>query len=618
MDLAALNRPVATRPLLLSSVLSAFLVVLAKQIGTILVPDSIISHDVKIHIYWMRRFQDPELFRGDLLTEFASSPFFAKKGVTSLYYLASYLIDPVTFCAVLPLILVPVTAYYLFRLGRLTKDNVTATSLVLLYLVMIWPRDMAGFPRHFALPLLVSFLYYLILQRYIIVLLLLALQAHFYPPVFLLSVGVFAFCAAALESKRLRVDRRKAFYLAVSLLLAFVVLAPDYLWYRNERLGPSVTRAETLQIPTFREGSLLDYLMDAFRPGLHPRYKLFMWLLHGTALAVVLTLRKGRRWHLPKEILALPISAMAMFLVAHLFWPVFYVPMRYVLLALPLFAMIVIAAYFLTAASVWAELVLRRDVVPTKSPIPGLLLFTVILVLLGIVWKNPRVLRCPNPVLYEFLKTLPKDILVAGHPADMEWVPTCARRKVLVSQKLRGQQYMKLYQEVERRTFDFFSAYYANSPETIRRFTEKYGIDYLVVDETDFPREGRLMLKPLREPFRDHVRALIDQNLPGGFAILTYPYSQVVWRSNNKFVIEVLRGKSALQESSGEATAGSRLSRIIGTQGREPSISPRRHTSVTMIFSSVRYALPVVFVNVGRLLALDGAQPESAVGRFET
>ena len=144
MDLGTLNRPSATRPLLLGSVAFAFLVVLYLVLGALIIPGAIINDDVRVHIYWMRRFQDSELFRGDLLTEFAASPFFAKKGLTFLYYLASYLIDPVTFCAVLPLVLVPVTAYFLFRLGAVIKDNVTATSLVLLYLPLVWGRTTGG------------------------------------------------------------------------------------------------------------------------------------------------------------------------------------------------------------------------------------------------------------------------------------------------------------------------------------------------------------------------------------------------------------------------------------------------------------------------------------------
>ena len=98
-------------------------------------------------------------------------------------------IDPVTFCTVLPLVLVPVTAYFLFRLGALIKDNVTATSLVLLYLPLVWGRTTGGLQRDFVLPLFVPFLYYLICQRYVIVLVLLTLQALFYPPALLVSLA---------------------------------------------------------------------------------------------------------------------------------------------------------------------------------------------------------------------------------------------------------------------------------------------------------------------------------------------------------------------------------------------------------------------------------------------
>src|SRR5574341_2392136 len=323
MDLIKLNRPAATRPLLLASVAFALLVVLYLVFGALIVPGAIITDDVRVHVYWMRRFQDPALFRGDLLTEFAASPFFAKKGFTFLYYLASYVIDPVTFCAVLPLVLVPVTAYFLFRLGALINDNVTATSLVLLYLPLVWGRTTGGAQRDFALPLLAPFLYYLMRQRNMIVVSLLVLQALFYPPALLVSLGVFAFCAVELKGRRLRVDRRKATYLALGLLLAFAALAPDYLFYRNDRLGPMVTRAQTMEMPEFQAGGHdARYTLDHPIYGLLPQYRTrirytrFLRLLYVSALVVTITLWRSKQRHLRREVLALGLSSAAMLLVA--------------------------------------------------------------------------------------------------------------------------------------------------------------------------------------------------------------------------------------------------------------------------------------------------------------
>src|SRR5574341_200014 len=562
LDLAALNRPSATRPLLLASMAFAFLVVLYLVLGALIIPGAIITDDVRVHVYWMRRFQDPELFRDDLLTEFATAPFFAKKGFTFLYYLASYFIDPVTFCAVLPLVLVPVTAYYLFRLGALIKDNVTATSLVLLYLPLVWARITGGLQRDFALPLFVPFLYYLICQRYVIVLVLLTLQALFYPPALLVSLGVFAFCAIELKGRRLRVDRRKAGYLALGLLLAFAVLAPDYLWYHNERLGPMVTRAQTLQMPEFHAGGhhelLKTTLLDSLVWGnlLHQRPLLtrLMNLVCFLALLILASLWRGTRWRLPKEILALPLSAVAMFGIGCLLWPTLYLPTRYIWWTIPLFLVIFVAANFLPAANVWVEFSQGKRLFPPSPHAPGLLLVAFLLSAHLVAWRKAMASVPFFPELCQYLKTLPKNVLIAGHPQDMSWIPTCARRKVLVNEELTVAFYQNYYREVRQRTLDFFDAYYANSPGTIRQFTERYGIDYLVVDEADFPREGRVRVKPLFEPFRGYVRALIPRNAPGGFPILDYPYGQVVWRDKGRFVLNVSAGTlRKLQKPSGQS-----------------------------------------------------------------
>lgn len=556
MDLATLNRPSATRPLLIFSIAFSFLVTLAKQLPALLAPDAISVDDVRVHIYWMRRFQDPELFRNDLLTDFAASPFFAKRALTFLYYLASNLIDPVSFTAVLPLVLVPITALYLFRIGRLIGDNVSATVLVLIYLPIVWGLDMSGLQRDFAVPLLVAFLYYLMRGFYGTALSLLILQALLYPPILLVSQGIFGLCAFEFEGNRLRLDRKKAIYFAAGLLSAFALLAPDYLFYRNERLGPMVTRAQTLEMPEFHadghdahfQASILDDLIYGSLLQYRQRHRLnrFLVLLYVSALAIAFTLRRERRRCLPREVLALLLCSASLLVMAHLFWPILYHPSRYTERTIPLVAMIFVATNLLAAASAWVEYGRRMGLAVHFSSMPAVLLVTFILTSYFVVWKRPTSVRCPFPALNQYLLTLPKDVLIAGHPLDMDWVPTCARRKVLVNNELSVAFYQNYYREIKQRLVDSLAAYYADSPDTIRRFARKYGVDYLVVDESDFTREAvaKKGTYPF-EPFRTYVSDLIIRNAAGRFALLDYPYGRVVWRSETKFVLRVSESPAA-------------------------------------------------------------------------
>ena len=80
--------------------------------------------DVRQQIYWMQQFRDPDLFKGDLLTDYAK--YIVPWGVTFLYYALSFIIDPIITSKLLPVILFSISALYVFKLVRHFTDNYTA------------------------------------------------------------------------------------------------------------------------------------------------------------------------------------------------------------------------------------------------------------------------------------------------------------------------------------------------------------------------------------------------------------------------------------------------------------------------------------------------------------
>ncbi|MGB7910652.1 MAG: hypothetical protein WCF59_00340, partial [Desulfobaccales bacterium] len=75
----------------------------------------VINDDVRQQIFWMQQWLDPQLFRGDLLAEYARR--YVPWGVQGLYWLATWVTDPISFSKFLPGLLFIFLALCLYRLG---------------------------------------------------------------------------------------------------------------------------------------------------------------------------------------------------------------------------------------------------------------------------------------------------------------------------------------------------------------------------------------------------------------------------------------------------------------------------------------------------------------------
>ena len=91
----------------------------------------VIGDDVQQQIYWMQKWSDPELFKDDLLTEYAMN--YVPWGVQGIYAATYPFINPLQFSSILSGILFVVTAGFLFGLGRRLVDEITSILIVCLF-----------------------------------------------------------------------------------------------------------------------------------------------------------------------------------------------------------------------------------------------------------------------------------------------------------------------------------------------------------------------------------------------------------------------------------------------------------------------------------------------------
>ena len=94
----------------------------------------VINDDVRQQIFWMQQWQDPELFKGDVLSDYARH--YVTWGVKGVYRLAALGLNPVDFSRVLPGILFVFLAGCLFKIGDVLGDRPLAWMAVAVFWLM--------------------------------------------------------------------------------------------------------------------------------------------------------------------------------------------------------------------------------------------------------------------------------------------------------------------------------------------------------------------------------------------------------------------------------------------------------------------------------------------------
>lgn len=200
-------------------------------------------------LFWMARFQDLEVFLDD-------SIFYEIKrvriinilgfdlvcqldnlGFSLMYQLASYLVTPLTFNKILPFILMVICVIYLFALGRLFKlGNLSVFFLAILFVMYSLSASAdisvaSGLQRSFQFVLLIVFMYYLVSDSPIGIVVTLVVQVLFYAPMFVVSVMVYVLSLFYRQNRRVKINlrARRVWPLIIGVTLAMLVLLPAML-----------------------------------------------------------------------------------------------------------------------------------------------------------------------------------------------------------------------------------------------------------------------------------------------------------------------------------------------------------------------------------------------------
>ncbi|GAB4458937.1 MAG: hypothetical protein OHK0037_03420 [Elainellaceae cyanobacterium] len=478
----------------------------------------IVQDDVRQHVVWMQRFTDPELFPNDWIANYFQSV--APLGFKAVFAGAAKLgLPALTFVKILPLLLSLGTTVYLFFIFlELFPSPFGAFLSTLITNQLLWLNDdlISGTPRAFVYPIFTAFLYYLLRRSLLPCVLALGLQGLFFPHLMLVGVGVLTVALVKWRGNRpqLSRDRRDYIFWAAGLGVALLVIFPfsramdslgNPLTYELMRSMPEhgfLGRNEYFGVPP------LNFWFNG-RSGI--RLQLFPSLsLVGLALPLLGrfprgSLRESRfaaMQHLTPKVRVLVdvlLASMGWFVLAHLFLPRLYLPSRYnyhsFRIVLPISAAIV---FTVLISHFWQKFgpKLRGKVPLAKGDrrtlsILGFLAAVVTLVPLVppliYVLQNWQIAQ--TPAIHQFLASQPKSALVASLADEADNVPAFALRSTLVGREFALAYHPDYYQELQQRAIALLQLQYSPDPQALQPVIQKYGIDWIWIEDAAFQPE---------------------------------------------------------------------------------------------------------------------------------
>jgi hypothetical protein len=460
-----------------------------------------LNDDVRNQVYWMARLINPHFFQHDYIADYLRQPFLVSPFLAVLYKLASLWISPIVFTQFLPLFLVVIATFFLFKLAEIFQDEMYALWLCFSFNCLIWIyKNLAGgLSRAFFYPLFFCLLWAIYSGKWRAVPFILWLSAFIYPPVLLLGLAVLLLEAGVQWKKDAHHSARlKALIIAATGSVFITVIRLALLPHSNP-FGPILTRDIAVEMRDIYPGGRIALYSLPYQSGPEAfPFNIFWHLLSmfpqfyilipsGIIVTVLLLYNKWIKPHvgsllIPPSLWRILIASGVLYMLAWVFLLYLYVPERYLQYTLPLIPVFIMGGLMYQV---------HRQSTRFKSWITG----GFVLLTLGITslcWRSD-LLNIPNQEvrLYSYLRTLPETSMIAASPGLASNIPLYAFRSVLVSNEAYIPYHRLYFAEMKQRLKDWLSAYYAGNPEPIRALISKYHIDYIVLQKKDF-RENRL------------------------------------------------------------------------------------------------------------------------------
>ncbi|MDQ3116466.1 MAG: hypothetical protein M3Q86_07625 [Verrucomicrobiota bacterium] len=520
-----------------------------------------LADDVREHVFWMFRYVDPGHFPRDPIADYFQS--LAPSGFAALYRLLAQLgIDPLLASKLIPSGLSFIAVGYFFGLAwRFFRSPAAATLTAILFAQCLWLNSdlSSATPRAFFYPLFAAFLYYHVRGSIIGVLVAIALEAAFFPPAALLSLGVLGWSCLRWENGPRLVSAPRVYLVAAAGFgLTLLCLWP---YLRSVGVfGPLVTFAEAKSMPEFGpEGRVPVFLPTWWgywvggNAGIHnlptrpPWFLLpLLWPLlrrRPARFPFLKTLPGGAR--LVPQIIG---ASLLLFASAHVLLFRLYLPNRYtqatMRVLLTLLAGGVIIALLDAAILRWSRA--PNDHRSFRGPIilSGVALVLILLLaypLLIPAFPTNSYVRGNAPGLYRFFASQPATIRIASVSDEADNLPTFSRRSIIIGAECAVPFHPAYYLPLRERGLQIARAQYSDDPALVEQCVRDQQIDFWLLERKAFTPKYHRKSRLLR-----HLRLVAPQEELGRAQgktplLKTPPPGSIVYQDARYIVVDARR-----------------------------------------------------------------------------
>jgi hypothetical protein len=462
----------------------------------------VVSDDAREYLPWIYRYFDSGLFPNDLIADYFQSV--TPLGYSYLYKITTFFgIDPIIFSKVLPIILGVITTTYCFAVCmQILAIPMTGFIACLLINQSLCLHDnlFSATPRDFIYPLFFIFIYYVLRDSRLGILIAIALQALIYPLIAFVDLLILFLRLFRWQNRRITLTpNRKDFRLFVAAVIITGVIILPYA-IQSGQFGPTITAAVARTMPEYWHGGRVSYFTNnTIRYWLDGRDSGFLALIRPPQLLIGLLLpiicKFPSRFPLVEQIKdnikILPtvvIASSTMFFTAHavafkLHWPSRYTnhTFKMVLTLASAIALTVI----MDAVIRWSKANKKQFLSWSAISIVGIAVIFYPNILLKSFPKTPYV-GGNEAALYEFLQKQPQNIVVASTSKETDNIPIFTRRSVLVGKEFALPFHTKYYAQFQQRMLDLINAQYSEDINQVKEFIQKYRVTYWLLEPTAF------------------------------------------------------------------------------------------------------------------------------------
>ncbi|MGF1488086.1 MAG: hypothetical protein ACFBSE_13440 [Prochloraceae cyanobacterium] len=503
--------------------------------------DYVVQDDARMHVFWMMRFIDPELFPNDFIADYFQA--FAPLGYTLLYKIpASFGLNPFLLNKIIPVFLMLSTAiyfYYLFLEIFPVPAGAFLATLLFDQAILVKDDLSSATPRAFLYPLLIVFLYYLVKRNLILTAIAIFIIGLFYPQYLFICGAILLVRLFKIENNRFIISRDKIDYrffytgcgvIAVGILIYLITTAA------GREFQPLISLELAKESPAFSENGRLKffesnpiiYWLFAENSGLFPIH-VFRSILISLGIFLPIIIKYRTNFNLTKKITdrsrilrEVLMASWLMYLAAHLFLFKLFLPGRYndhtLKIILAIAAGITIT---LIIEKIWQWSNNKNNKLKNLGG-KGI----VFAIIISIVFYYPLLLKdFPNPVyvkgyrteIYQFFAKQPKDIIVASLAEEASLIPSFSYRSILVSREYAMPYHLGYYERFRQKTIDLIEAQYTEDLATVQNFIDRYKIDFWMLESSSFTPEylsKNNWLQQYNPTTKSAAKKLADKNIP--------------------------------------------------------------------------------------------------------